>query len=311
MVRVTDSNMVQFSQTLGRGGHGGTFDWSSTAFFSRRVSLGAGFGYASSYSALALTERLSATVELPFDQTVQLSYVNTPAGRQLNLQLRGPLFRSRSAQSAARAPLAELRSLGAFYGKVYQDLNLNGHFDPGVDRPQADVAVRVDGNLFAVTDLNGDFRIESVKSGEHSIYLDLLTVRADLTLLDPPKQLATLNPGRDTIVDFRVVRTGRISGAVFLDANGNGRMDEGEQLADVRIVTASGRDTLTDAHGAFVLGDLPPGEHVVLVDEKTLPDGVKSAVSLLQVSVKAGAETGEVLFPIVDRPADVNVKRFK
>jgi hypothetical protein len=78
----------------------------------------------------------------------------------------------------------------------------------------------------------------------------------------------------------------------------------------VRIVTASGRDTLTDSQGEFILGDLPPGEHVLLIDEKTLPDGTRSALASLQVLVKAGGETGGVLLPVINKPSEINVKRF-
>ena len=78
------------------------------------------------------------------------------------------------------------------------------------------------------------------------------------------------------------MRTGRVSGVVWLDVNGNGTLDNGEQpLADVRVVTGNGRDTLTDANGCFLIGDLPPGEHVVLLDEKTLPEQTRSAYGSL------------------------------
>jgi len=169
----------------------------------------------------------------------------------------------------------------------------------------------VDGNYYEVTDRNGDFRVENVKAGSHLVYLDLLTVRADLTLLTSAQHTVALNAGRDLIVDFRLVRTGRVKGVIWMDLNGNGKVDDGEQvLADVRVVTGSGRDTLTDAQGQFILGDLPPGEHVILIDEKTLPDNMKSAAGSLRVNVEAGGETNNVNFPIVSRPAEVNVKSF-
>ena len=39
-------------------------------------------------------------------------------------------------------PLADFGSYGSVYGRVYQDVNLNGRFDPNVDQPQANVRVR-------------------------------------------------------------------------------------------------------------------------------------------------------------------------
>lgn len=171
--------------------------------------------------------------------------------------------------------------------------------------------MRVDGSYCEVTDHNGDFRVENVKAGLHLVYMDLLSVRADLTLLTSAQHTVVLNSGRDLIVDFRLVRTGRMKGVVWIDLNGNGKIDDGEQLlADVRVVTSISRDTLTDAQGQFILGDLPPGERVILIDEKTLPDNTISVAGSLRVNIEAGGETSNVNFPIVNRPAEVNIKRF-
>ncbi|MCI0487463.1 MAG: AMIN domain-containing protein [Blastocatellia bacterium] len=312
MARISDSQTLQFSQSFGQGGSlSGDVDWFTSSFFSKRVSFGAGLGYVRSPSKFYINERFVAGVELPGRQMLQVSYASTPSGPQILLQLRGPLFTGRAGAIAATVSVEEMTAYGAFYGRVYQDVNLNGRFDAGVDRPQTGVKVQVDGSFYAVTDGNGEFRVNNVRVGEHQVYLDLLSVRADLTLLDSPQQTAMLNSGRDSIVDFRLVRTGRARGVVWMDTNGNGELDEGEQtLSDVRIVTASGRDTLTDSHGEFILGDLPPGNHIILVDEKTLPDNTKSAADSLQVLVVAGGETGDVKFPIVPKPVQIQVKRF-
>jgi hypothetical protein len=74
-----------------------------------------------------------------------------------------------------------------------------------------------------------------------------------------------------------------------MDLNGNGKIDVGEQLlANVRVVTGGGRDTLTDAQGQFILGDLPPGEHLILIDEKALPKNTISVAGSLRVNIEAG-----------------------
>jgi hypothetical protein len=90
--------------------------------------------------------------------------------------------------------------------------------------------------------------------------------------------------------------------------NENGRLDEGEQpLADVRVVTGSGRDTLTDEKGYFIIGDLPPGEHILLLDERTIPARTRSAAGSQTVNVTAGDET-VAAFPVTSIPDQV--KRF-
>jgi len=109
-------------------------------------------------------------------------------------------------------------------------------------------------------------------------------------------------------VDFRVVRTGRITGIVWLDLNENGRLDNGERpLPDVRVVTGSGRDTLTDENGYFIIGDLPPGEHILLLDEKTIPDQTRSAAGSQTIRVVAGNETATIL-PVAPLPDQI--KKF-
>lgn len=312
MVKIGDSQTLQVSQSFGSGGSlGGAVDWMTSSLFTKRVTFGAGLGYATNRSQVSLVERAMATIQLPFRQTLQVSYINTPSGAQVVAQLRGSLLQSRRTEAAQHGALADIRSFGALSGKVYQDINLNGRFDPGVDKPQEGVQVRVDGNFYEMTDRNGDFKVENVKSGQHLVYIDLLTVRADLTLLTSAQHAVMMNSGRDLIVDFRLVRTGRMKGVVWMDLNDNGKVDDGEQLlADVRVVTGSGRDTLTDAEGQFILGDLPPGEHVVLIDEKTLPENTRSAARSLRVNIEAGGETSNVGFPIVARPAEVNIKHF-
>jgi len=312
MTKLGATNTLQVSQSFGSAGSvGGEADWTAASFLSKRLTFGAGLGYAMSHSQLSLVERALATVQLPFQQTLQVAYINTPTGPQIALQLRGSFLRSRRAEAVQNAAIADMRNFGALSGKVYQDINLNGRFDPGVDKPLEGVQVRVDGSYYEVSDRNGDFRVENIKAGEHLVYLDLLSVRADLTLITSPQQTVALRSGRDMIVDFRLVRTGRVRGIVWADLNGNGKIDEGEPtLADVRVVTGSGRDTLTDTQGEFILGDLPPGEHVVLIDEKTLPEGTKSAIGSLRVNIEAGGETNNANFPIVPKPAEVTVKHF-
>jgi hypothetical protein len=309
-VRLNESNALELSQAVGsRGLLTGMATWQVSNLFQNRFGFSAGLGYTKSNTApLQTSQHLSASVRLPRSSTLQFSYLRTQTGTTALLTLHGLFFSSKRAERAINGPLAELNSYGAVHGRVYQDVNLNGRFDPGVDQPQANVRVRVDGSRYVVSDTNGNFRIDSVARGEHSVYLDLLSVRADLTLLDNTQQLITLEPNRDSIVDFRVVRTGRITGVVWLDANENGRLDNGERpLPDVRVVTGSGRDTLTDENGYFIIGDLPPGEHILLLDEKTIPEQTRSVAGSQTVRVVAGNETALVV-PVALLPAQI--KKF-
>jgi hypothetical protein len=101
-----------------------------------------------------------------------------------------------------------------------------------------------------------------------------------------------------------------VSGHVWLDANDNGKFDEGETpLADIRIVTASARDTLTNADGFFTITDLVPGEHVVFIDEKTLPEMLLTGSKSITARIFAGTETSDLDFGVKQAPAEI--KRFQ
>lgn len=309
-IRINESNALEVSQSVGsRGLLSGNATWQVSNLFRNRFGFSGGLGYTRSDSAqLQLSEHFSAFVKLPRRSTLQFSFLRTETGTTALLSLHGLFFSSKRAERVINGPLSELNSYGAVYGRVYQDVNLNGRFDPGTDQPQANVRVRVDGSRYVVSDASGNYRIDSVARGEHTVYVDLLSVRADLTLLDDVQQLIIMDSRHDSIVNFRVVRTGRITGLVWLDANENGLLDDGERpLPDVRVVTGSGRDTLTDERGYFMIGDLPPGEHILLLDEKTIPEQTKSVAGSKTVTVAAGNETATV-FPVAKLPDQI--KKF-
>ena len=308
---VNDTNSIEFSQGIGTvGALNGQFDWRSSGLLKDRLSFSAGAGYDyGKNSKFSTFQRFSLSLALPRQTSLQVNYVHTGTGPTLLVSLRGTLFRKREGRAFLDSPAAEMNSYSKVSGRVYRDVDLNGSYDPGVDKPQAEVKIRVDGNRYAVSDENGLYSFDSVPAGDHRVYLDLLSVRADLTFLDADAKNVTLLAGRSSVFDFRLVRTGRISGRVWLDANENGKFDEGEKpLADVRVVTAGGRDTLTDTDGYFALGDLPPGDHVILLDEKTLPEKTMAELKPLAARAFPGRETADVMLPVTMIPDEV--KRF-
>ena len=308
---VNDANSIEVSQ--GFGGHrtlNGLVDWRTSSLLNKKLSFTAGMGY--SYSPASKLDpfgKLTAGLRLPRETSVQISYMHTTSGPNLLVQLRGTLFRRKAAAAYLNASAGEAQSFAAARGRVYQDVDGNGQYDVGTDKPQPQVKVRVDGNRYVETDVNGLFNFEALRSGSHQIYIDLLSVRADLTIVDAGTRELELKGGKTADVEFRLVRTGRISGRVFFDKDGNGKMDQGElPLGDVRIVTASGRDTLTDSDGYFTIADLAPGEHTVSVDEKTIPEKTVAGAKPITVRVFAGRETSDIVLTAVERPAEV--KRF-
>ncbi len=310
-ISVNDTNSLELSQGIGnRKALNGLAEWRTSRIAAGRLSLAAGIGYSRSTGTKVSTfEKLTAALALPRQTSVNISYMHTQTGPALLVQIRGTLFKKREASAFLNALPSEANRFSTVTGRVYQDVDANGAYDPAVDKAQSNVKVRVDGNRYVETDANGVFNFEAISSGGHKVYLDLLSVRADLTLVDGGSRELDLSGGSKANLDFRLVRTGRIAGRVWLDANGNGKLDSGEQpLADIRIVTASGRDTMTDADGYFTIADLAPGEHIILIDEKTLPEKTVAGAKPLAVQVFAGRETNEIELTAIPRPAEI--KRF-
>jgi uncharacterized repeat protein (TIGR01451 family) len=70
----------------------------------------------------------------------------------------------------------------------------------------------------------------------------------------------------------RIVITGR----VFVDVHGTGRYSEGDRgVGAVRIYLEDGESVTTDKYGRFTFPSVHPGQHVLRVDESTLPPGVR------------------------------------
>ncbi len=308
---ISDHHAIEGGQGFGsRGSRNGHFDWRASGIAKGRVSFTAGVGY--NYlpaSGTTAFQRVAASVSLPRNTSLQFNLYNTPQGQAVTLSIRGSLFRRKGVDRYLGSVPSEMNSYGRIRGRVYQDVNLNGTFDEGVDKPQANAKVMVDGSRYVESDDQGYYSFDAIDAGERRVHIDLLSVRADLTLLDDASAKTRLLAGNEAARDFRLVKTARVTGRVWHDANGNGLFDEGETpLSDVRIVTASGRDTLTDMDGCFVIADLPPGEHVFAIDEKTLPDGKTAATKPVAVQAFAGRETSDVFFVIIDTPAEI--KRF-
>lgn len=121
----------------------------------------------------------------------------------------------------------------------------------------------------------------------------------------------TLKQGRESVIEYRLVRTGRLRGAVFVDTNGNGvRDDADEGVSDARVLTGSGKDTLTDTSGEFVIGDLALGQHTVVLDEKTLGDEFEVITGAHDVKVKPGEEVGGIDFQVKRRERPVEILEF-
>ena len=97
-------------------------------------------------------------------------------------------------------------------------------------------------------------------------------------------------PYNENIVNFRVVRAGRITGRVSYTDH---------PAADIRIIASGDRDTFSEFHGNFLLSDLPPGTYDLRVDPETVAQSYVSKPEVMRIEVKPGRASDNVQFQLV------------
>lgn len=192
----------------------------------------------------------------------------------------------------------ERRELGTITGRVFEDQNSNGRWDAG-EPGVANVSIGSPSSLQAQTDRNGLFSLANFRPGNHSLHLVTKTLPIEYSVLSLPDAPVTVVAGKSATLDIPVVRTGQVSGVVFLDSNRNRLRDEGETGVGNVMVRAEGSEVIsfTDAKGNFTLHGLAPiawkvsvessflGEEyqptsATPVEVRVIPNGVANGVAL-------------------------------
>lgn len=312
--------MVSINESSSSGGHhAGLAQWSAPALYRGWVQVNVGGGYIHQpiegepdepRTRFVFTS--SAMARLPREQRLQFSFNNTGFDKTVRILVTGPAFRRRdlASQLAPYNPLARAVT-GSVAGRAYLDRNLNAAFDPAVDEPIADVRVFLDSGAMIRSDELGAFRFTQVPPGERRLRVDLLTVPADLFLLDPAERPLTLPVRSQVVTDLRFVQTGRVRGLAFYDTNQNGQWDPEENPApDLRLLCTCGRETFTTTDGTFFLGDIFPGEASLFFDAQFLPPGFRADPPRQMIVVQPGQEVVNVQFRLLVVPRAVEEQVF-
>jgi cell division septation protein DedD len=183
---------------------------------------------------------------------------------------------------AARVPSATLpsavaatrsRGTGTILGVVFTDWNGNGIHDPG-EEPLENIPVRIPAISAVTTRRDGEFSFLNVPAGTQEVGLDTTAIPVDF---DPPTQASvTIELDRSTTrrVAFGLIPLGSIRGRLVRDANGNGRVDPGEEPIDgVILVLDRGARSEQVRKGAYRFDSIRSGDHVVSLIQESLPEG--------------------------------------
>ena len=118
--------------------------------------------------------------------------------------------------------------------------------------------------------------------------------------------------GKTVTVDFPVVRTGKIQGVVFEDANRNGQREPSEAgLVGVLVqVENSEVISFTNERGEFTLSNLPPQICVISVDTAsiataTLDGDSEMTRDSLSIQVAPNATVSNLLIGVAQRSREI------
>ena len=200
----------------------------------------------------------------------------------------------------AAAAVNRSRGTGQIVGVVYSDWNGNGIQDPD-ENVLENIPVRVSALSTVTTRRDGEFSFLNVPVGPQQIGLDTAAVPVDF---DPPAVSMVdleLDKGATRRVSFGLHPLGTVKGRVIHDANGNGKVDPGEEPIDGAVlVLDAGKRSEQVRRGLYRFDSIRSGDHVVSLLADSLPEGaVISGAAEVPVSLTRNQLTTDLDFLVV------------
>jgi hypothetical protein len=195
----------------------------------------------------------------------------TPAS--VSQLVQGSLLWDRAAGGFTAAPGPSISRAGVA-GRVFQDVNQNGRYDPG--EPLLPGVRVIVGTRPVVSDSNGEFRVWDLLPFEPvNVLVDSMSI--DSPLLVPAFGMATLvpNPNRFRPLDVAIVGAGVIEGRIWR-ATGETRQPEGAialALTDHRSGTRRHFASFSD--GTFYLMGVKAGDYELTAENGALVGSVR------------------------------------
>jgi fimbrial isopeptide formation D2 family protein/uncharacterized repeat protein (TIGR01451 family) len=163
-------------------------------------------------------------------------------------------------------------------GDGLPDSNESGRDGIGVvvrwDGPDGTVAMPV------VSDAAGGWGISSLPPGEYHVQLDMASVPGGEVVTTPIDWVATLVSSGTERFDFGLARYASLGNSVWIDADGDGVVDPGEEGIGgvyVNLFAPSGElaaIAITDGTGSYRFDSLVPGTYSVELDPDSVPTGL-------------------------------------
>lgn len=159
---------------------------------------------------------------------------------------------------------------------LFIDEDMDGEPGPG-ERRVSGVLMNVETHQ-EFTDPNGTARWPLLAPGTWWVELETASLPMGLSPACPLPMAVHVDPGRNSVLNIPLLRSGRVSGIVYLDESHDGKLTAGERsLSEMRVVLLQGdrvvKDSLTDENGRYELPGVHPGTYGLRVAEGWLPVG--------------------------------------
>ena len=244
--------------------------------------------------------------------TVRVDTTTLPADMAQTHDLTAPKTDHQATVTLGGASRADVdfgyRDDAALGDRVWNDLDGDGVQDPG-EPGIGGVLVFIDADgddvfdqgveRFAITDVNGLYKIDNLAAGTYAVRVDIGTLPQRVTqtwdLTSPytdheaSRTLAAKEKAVD--VDFGYRSNASVGDLVWLDTDADGVQDAGEAgISGARVYldingngvfdSASEPSAVTDGNGAYSISGLVPGTYTARVDTTTLPAGLVETYDL-------------------------------
>jgi uncharacterized protein (DUF2141 family) len=160
---------------------------------------------------------------------------------------------------------------GNISGVVFKDIDGDGKLDEeelGIEG----VKIFLGKDKFTVSDENGRFSFFNIQAKKVFLLLDLSSVPTGFVPSTLTLKEVSIKQDRLSMVNFGLVTRSEIVGRVFIDTNGNGKLDAEEKgLKGVVLRLEDGTQTKTNDKGQYYFRKVPVGEHVLSFEVNTIP----------------------------------------
>ena len=223
------------------GQQGSENDQFFTVSIARRIKLGENMALGMSYrNNLKGDHRVGLLLDGRFDFNEKRKYRKTKEGR------------------------------GVLKGRAFVDKNRDGQKQED-EVPAAGAIIRLKGTRMSLrTDNAGYFTIQNIKTGLYEVQIDARSLPLGFDLSDDVSTKVTIADGQITDVPMPIVQRGQILGFTYVDENGDGQYNKGEERVEGTTLTLTSTDeggeearVYSTSFGQFAFGDLPAGKYEV------------------------------------------------